>query len=300
MFRRDANDVTVRAYQSRGEGSACPAEAACPPPECLPAGYVSAGLSTDDAVGTASGPIYADPFEPVIASHGFLGVPEGAPVAWAVAQVGPDVATVRAEFTAGGEDEMEPVDGVAVLASPVEPIDEGQPRFGGTVEALDGSGAVLAATELDGNLPVEQRVLGRPECAPRPPGLPEPDGPPPADEEAARQAVIDVFTRVYTGDDPGGQDEQFADVDDATGIAEAVEVVRQNFPDAITGTNSVRVDEVRFLNPTTAAVRYTILLPDYSIPEFPNRIGEAVFVDGSWKVTRETICHDLALGGASC
>jgi hypothetical protein len=43
---------------------------------------------------------------------------------------------------------------------------------------------------------------------------------------------------------------------------------------------SVRVDEVRFLNATEAALYYDIVLPGYAIPEFPNRIGRAVLVDG--------------------
>jgi hypothetical protein len=63
---------------------------------------------------------------------------------------------------------------------------------------------------------------------------------------------------------------------------------------------SVRVDEVRFLNRQTAVARYTIVLPGYSIPEFPNRIGHAVLVGGTWRVTRQTVCNDLTLGSVSC
>ncbi len=303
LFRREANGVTIRAYQSREQEQAsesfCGPEGACPPPECFPRRYVSAGLSTEAAVGFAYGPVYAEPAAPIVGTTGVFGVAEGDPVAWAVVQVEREVETVRVEYAAGGDDEMEPVGGVVVLAGPADGANREAPSLGGRLEALDGDGEVVSSTDLRG-LPGEERILSQPECAPRPPELPEPDGPPPADEETARQAVIDVFTRVYTGDDPGGQSEGFVDVDDPTGITEAVEMVRQSFPGAITGTNTVRVDEVRFLNPTTAAVRYTILLPDYSIPEFPSRIGEAVLVDGTWKVTRDTICHDLELGGVTC
>jgi hypothetical protein len=38
----------------------------------------------------------------------------------------------------------------------------------------------------------------------------------------------------------------------------------------------------------------------YSIPEMPNRIGRVVLVDHTWKVTRDTACADLALGGVTC
>lgn len=47
-------------------------------------------------------------------------------------------------------------------------------------------------------------------------------------------------------------------------------------------------------------MRYTIGLPGYSVPEFPNRIGRVVLVDGVWKVTRDTLCNDLSLGGGVC
>jgi len=62
---------------------------------------------------------------------------------------------------------------------------------------------------------------------------------------------------------------------------------------------TARVEEVRFLNRTTAAVRYTILIPGYSIPKFPDRIGRVVLDDGTSKATHETACADLALGGVT-
>jgi hypothetical protein len=46
--------------------------------------------------------------------------------------------------------------------------------------------------------------------------------------------------------------------------------------------------------------RYTIVPPGYSIPEMTNRIGRVVLVDHTWKVTRDTACADLALGGVTC
>lgn len=81
---------------------------------------------------------------------------------------------------------------------------------------------------------------------------------------------------------------------------EAREQILDNFPEVPLDQVSVRVEEVRFLNPATAAVRYTIVLPGYNIPEFPNRIGEAVLFDGRWKVTRATLCQDFQLGGVTC
>ncbi|MGQ0802981.1 MAG: hypothetical protein ACT4PI_03850 [Actinomycetota bacterium] len=297
LFRRKAGPVTIRAYLSPEiETTECEGAPGCPPPECLPNRQLVAGLSTEEAVGSAFSPLYGDPLEPLLVTSGRFGVGEGVPVAWAAVQVGPEVDTVRARFAGGGADEMPPKEGVAVLASPAR-LEDGTVEFGGTVEALDRSGNVTGTTELTG-LPVVQRVLEKPECAPRPPTLPKPDGPPPANETEARQDVVDAYTITF-----GGQstpEERLARIDDPHDLEGTREQVRQNFPEAPLDEVSVRVEELRFLNRTTAAVRYTIVLPGYSIPEFPNRIGQAVLIDGVWKVTRETVCHSLELGGVTC
>jgi hypothetical protein len=47
-------------------------------------------------------------------------------------------------------------------------------------------------------------------------------------------------------------------------------------------------------------VAYDIVIPNYSIPEFPGRQGRAVLIGGTWKVAHATICTDLQLAGASC
>jgi hypothetical protein len=300
LFNRDG-DVVVRAYQTPEQPDAgfCGAEGTCPPPECFPSRYVVAGLSTPEAVGTARGPRYVDALGPIVAAHGFFGVGEGFPVAWAVTQVGPEVARVRVSFAAGGADEMEPKDGVAVLASAVAAAGPGVvPPAGGTVQALDAGGGVIATGELPTNRPVEDVVLSDPACAPRPPELPEPHGPPPADQEAARADIDAAFATLYNRSLP--EEERGTRLDDNRGVKQAVEQVERNYPGALEQQATIRVDEVRFLSPTEAAVRYAILLPGYSTPEFPNRTGRAVLIDGVWKVTRDTLCADLALGGGEC
>jgi len=54
---------------------------------------------------------------------------------------------------------------------------------------------------------------------------------------------------------------------------------------------------VVFTSPTKAAVRYDILIPN---DNFTSRIGNAIFVDGRWKVARATVCTDLSLAGVTC
>jgi hypothetical protein len=128
--------------------------------------------------------------------------------------------------------------------------------------------------------------------------LPKPDGPPPADEDRARDEVTEAFEVAYAG--AGTAEERLSRIDDSEGLEELRQQVLVDFPLTPLDELSARVEKVRFLNRKTAAVRYTIVLPGYSIPEFPNRIGRAVLVGRTWKVTRQTLCNDLTLGGVSC
>jgi hypothetical protein len=93
---------------------------------------------------------------------------------------------------------------------------------------------------------------------------------------------------------------RLARIQDSEGQVELRQEVLVHFPLVPLDKITAQVDDVRFLNRTTAAVRYTIVLPGYSIPEMPNRIGRVVLVDHTWKVTRDTACADLALGGVTC
>jgi hypothetical protein len=308
VFLRTTEDgIAVRVYRAVGTGyeGGCYGRG-CAPAECYPTSSVFAELSNELAVGQGWGGYYDQPLAPVVASSGFIGVSEGSPAAWAVVQVGRDVARVRATFAEGAVDEMEPVAGVAVLAHHVTvpeqadatPSEAGYPFLaaGGTVEALDASGNVLATKEL-GAASSSQEVLALPECAPPPPPPTEPNGPPPENAEDARQAVIDAYTAVYSAATP--DEDRAANVDDPAGIAEGFAEARTNFQAAL-DVVSVRIDEVIFINPSEATVRYDIVLPGYSIPEFPDLLGGAVMVEGRWKVTRTNVCDDLALAAVRC
>jgi hypothetical protein len=131
-----------------------------------------------------------------------------------------------------------------------------------------------------------------------PPQLPKPDGPPPRDKSKARDQVIKAVEIASAGSST--PEERLSRIQDSEGQVELRQEVLVHFPLVPLDQITARVDEVRFLNRTAAAVRYTIVLPGYSIPEMPNRIGRVVLVDRTWKVTRETACADLALGGVAC
>jgi hypothetical protein len=128
--------------------------------------------------------------------------------------------------------------------------------------------------------------------------LPAPDGPPPRNESRARAEVIEAIEVASAG--ASTREERLSRIADSEGQEELRREILVHFPQTPLDKITARVEEVKFLNRITAAVRYTIVLPGYSIPEIPNRIGRVVLVDGTWKVTRETACADLVLGGVTC
>ena len=52
--------------------------------------------------------------------------------------------------------------------------------------------------------------------------------------------------------------------------------------------------------PTEAAVRFTLSSDNPSTPAPGERIGQAVLIDGTWKVSIDTSCGLLALAGIEC
>ena len=87
-------------------------------------------------------------------------------------------------------------------------------------------------------------------------------------------------------------------VDDFASIRDAVrEGMAQHTPQDLAGFSG-RVESVVIADPTHADVVYTVLHD--GAPQYANRPGKAVKVDGTWKVTRDTECALLAVGGVTC
>jgi hypothetical protein len=318
LFRRTTDDgITVRAFRM-AQDSSCTDDGWCAPPECIPNASISGQLNTDEAVGLAFGSTYPDDKTLLVTGAGGFGDRgEGSPSRWVIAQTSDDVATVRFEY-AGATDEMEPEQGVAILAVPGEAGDTP-----GTVVALDGSGAELERTDVDappiesladgtGSLaavdlrgrvtvsPPGGPVLWTPatgeECAPRPPALPEP-GEQPADPAAAKQQIEAAFATAYDGG-PGDTPEKRAVVEDSGSLVGVMDQIRNgSFAEQVKNASG-QVTEVVFVSPTEAAVRYDITVENSS--SFTGRIGRAKLIDGVWKVARETVCEDIALASGTC
>jgi hypothetical protein len=156
FFRTSADGVEIRAYRSAATAVDVPAPV-CGPPASCPAQASECGqtitteamvvgeLSTAEAVTTATGSASAATGTAVpAASWGAFGDAEGSPARWVIASTDSSVARVRATFPGGTPDEMEPVNGVVLLASKVADPD----AAGGTLEALDADGTVVATEDL--------------------------------------------------------------------------------------------------------------------------------------------------------
>jgi hypothetical protein len=294
LFVRTTRDgITARAYARHSRCAPSDFCVASPPP------YIQADLSSDAAVTVVA----SSPNSPATAPlgsvmSGLFGVAEGAPSLWVLVQTGPEVTQVRARFSGDDTDRMSPVDNVAILAH--------QGASAARIEALNRSGEVVATRDI----PVTTGSCGAaesstsangpqsivPSCSgPAPPTLPA-AGPQPANPAAATAGVTAAFTAAYKGDTPGAA--RASAVTDNTGIAALLEQVAHGQYASSVKISSARVAEIVFISPTEAAVRFDILL-GIEI-NFGNRIGQALFTNGSWKVSRATLCSDLARAGAPC
>jgi hypothetical protein len=312
-FVREVDDITIRVYRAAVD---TPTYAGPPwwepPPTCFPNGYVQADVSTVDAVGIVSGGLYAElPNTSVVGSLGALGVAEGAPLWVVVAQASAGASTVRATVPHGRADEMEPVDGVAVLVGPAS-IEPGNPaEYETTVplEAFDAGGtslgtgtarvggyfvtAIPEGTSSSAGVPVAEPS---PECF-GPQELPPPGAEQPADPAAARADIGRLFGVRFAD---RTEEERLANLDDPTGMREVYEQLRTGpFREQVLGSRTVLGDLV-FLSATRAAVQYITEIPGYPPDGVGQQFGEVVLVDGAWKITRESVCRDVQLAGITC
>ena len=197
---------------------------------------------------------------------------------------------------------MAPVNGYVVLAarhgsSPPGPVTletYGPDALLTATLAIDEpSGYITAGDDLPTNCAPTVATEPAPPAAQEPPPPPEPA--PPTDADQARAAVIEVFERYNDGSRT--PEERALDVDDPTGVAEAHHKINETYADRVAGARGSVVD-VFFETPTRAAVTYRIDVQ--GSPLFTDRLGYAVQIDGVWKVTHETACNDIAMGGVDC
>ena len=266
-----------------------------PPAWCFANGVVQADVSNDDTVGIVNANVYAAlPDGDVGGSLWAIGMAEGAPLWVAVVQTPAAAARVLVTFPGGGTDEMAPVDGIATLVHSAT-LTDGTPYYSqvATVEAFNASGQSLGR----GNAGVygAEESANKDACV-APSSLPAPGAEHPADVAGATSAVTDAFNVAHSNVQP--DDARTAVIDNPAGLPEIWAQNRQGpYKDQI-AASVITLDEVVFASETKAYFQYHWDTPGYS--SYGPRFGEAVLVDGTWKVTRASMCQDITLTGASC
>jgi hypothetical protein len=294
-FVRDLDGTKIRVYRAAVDAPQSGPEWQDLPGWCFPNGYVQADVSTDDIVGIASGPLYSElPDGPIGGSLGAIGAAEGAPHWVVIAQAPADAARVRATFPDGQTDEMEPIDGVAVLIgrASLEPGDMAEYETTVPIEAFDELGGSLGTGTARYGGWIETGA----ECYPTP-ELPPPGEEQPADPAAARAEIEQLFGVKYAD---RTREEHLANIDDPSGMDEVFDALENGqFREQVLGSRTVLEDLV-FLSATKAAVRYHTEIPNYANGGTGPKLGEVNLVDGRWKLSRGDVCRDVQLAGVNC
>lgn len=102
---------------------------------------------------------------------------------------------------------------------------------------------------------------------------------------AAKHAVTVAFWTAY--DSRSSLEAKATSIDDVSGI-----------PTGLPGGTRSQVHDIVFTSATSAAVVYDIYLD--GSPVVTDQLGHARLVDGTWRVTRETICTDVGLANKHC
>lgn len=255
---------------------------------CAVDGLVRVGVVADGLVDVA----FVES-APARAALSVVGGADGRPVWLVIARA---TGTVIATFPNGTTDEAAATDGVAVLAafgpdgaSSAELMDD-VVQVSGLPGGEDGTQPVSAAI---GPCPPD----GTPVAPPVDLTMPEP-GEPPADEASAREQIEELFSG-YGGQDP---DIEVDEHERPNVWRDADRRFREEHPDYLAwAKESYLVPlEIVFTAPDRATVRYDIRSDDPDIPSPGQRLGEAVLIDGTWKVSIETSCADIALAGIEC
>jgi hypothetical protein len=119
-------------------------------------------------------------------------------------------------------------------------------------------------------------------------------GEPPADPEVARSEIEVVFTDHSALSDDG---REAIRVEKGADLGWAVAAVRANRTSYLDADIAFVVDEIVFTNPEHAAVWFSIQINGHWV--LNRHRGDAVVIDGSWKMARTTFCDLVGMGGIS-
>jgi hypothetical protein len=296
--RITAAGVTMRAHilhydQSYGPfGGGGDADDAgwAPAPWCYPSADLRITIVAPSSANISWAPWYTEPKDGLAVATFSTGYIEDEPMFGIVAQVAADATGVTFTTASGATDTATPMNGLALL------IVAGGIEENFSVEVERAGGSPIAANAGD----LTQSWVGnefRDACEPPPPALP-PAGEQPTDPVAAEEAVRDSWTIAHDLAN-SAPDRRASFVDDATGVVEAWEALHSGTYAEAARTSTTTIRELVFTSPTEAWFRYDI---ETSITNFFDRYGMARLEDdGIWRITRQTICQDVALApGFGC
>jgi hypothetical protein len=258
----------------------------CPPPECYSSG-ITIEASNGGAVTQTGAPSY--PLDDVAAIMGtvMLGHAEGSPaIGWAVRTKDP-AALVTATWSDGFTDQMVPQGGWAVVMHNGTVSDA-------TIEVLDVRGNTLKTSTVDPSTYAQTPAQCTPP-PPAPPALPPAGAEQPDDPAAAKDAITNAYQTVFTHGSDATLNQSL--MEDPASLQDALNTTKSNFPQAV-DTVTVNVGDIVFTSKTEAALYFELNYTGGA--QFGKQIGYAKLIDGTWKISHDTMCMVLSWGGGQC
>lgn len=117
----------------------------------------------------------------------------------------------------------------------------------------------------------------------------------PADPEAAKKQIDDLYAFVFNGANP--------QIDEKLALVDKGDRVRDSFVKALTANKKTfdaltsKVDNIEFTSPTEAKTTFTIMINGQ--PTLQGFEGKAVFKDGKWLLAASGLCDLVALADAT-
>lgn len=255
------------------------------PPWCWSTGVYRLTGVYEGAVSVASPAIHTLLAPLVRASLHIGGQAEGHPFRMLVVHPPEGTTSVSVRFADGTTDTAPVAKGVAVLATAGPPSGE----FTLTLEGQATRRVVPWSQVLRDGDPVWTRA-----CLPIT-GLPDPGSEQPADPDAESVAIREQFATLFQSHEPLGRRTRV--LDDDTGVVDAVEEMAGTSGQEMWDDATYVLNDIVFSSPKHAWFSY---FAKFSGNNFGSRFGEATRVGGRWRISRATICQDIAWVGGTC
>lgn len=120
-------------------------------------------------------------------------------------------------------------------------------------------------------------------------------GPEPDDPDAARREIAVAYLRSGRPSDDG---RSVPSVERGGNLGPILAAAKEHRPHDTSRNPQVSVDEIAFEDARHAAVLFSVLIDGQ--PVLSRHRGDAVFVEGGWKMSRSTFCGLMRLAGVAC